>query len=407
MTPHIVNVDLLSPSALADPYPLFAELREFHPVVWSSAQGAWLILRYDDLTAALQDPRLSSDRIRPVYETKLTASQRDQRQPTYKVLQHWMVFNDPPQHTRLRKLVGHAFTPRAIKRLETRIEDLVDELLDDLEGRTEIDLINEFSYLIPAVVIAELMGVPREDIEKFKVWSDCVMTIVFGVARQPGVLDAAQNGLLELREYLIHLVEKFRRHPADNLISDLAVAVENDDQLTDDEIVATCILLLFGGHETTTNLIGNGTRALIQHPDQLQWLRDNPGRVGPAVEELLRYDGPSKLEVRRCVEGFELRGQHIGTGDRVYLIQAAANRDPATFPDPDRLDLQRNPNRHIGFGLGIHYCLGAPIARLEGRIAISRLIARYPTIATGTKAPTWHPTLVARGMSSFPVSLQG
>jgi cytochrome P450 len=407
MSTGLDDIDLLAPSAVADPYPLFAQLRESQPVVWSQAQGAWLFLRHDDLTAALRDPRLSSDRVRPIYETKLSPAQRVQRQPTYDLLQHWMVFNDPPRHTRLRELVGHAFTPRAIKRLQSRIEHLVEELLNGFRGRTEIDLISEFSHPIPAVVIAELMGVPREDIETFKAWSDCVMTIVFGVAREPGVLEAAQDGLIELRDYLANLVAGFRRRPADNLISDLAAAVQNDDRLTDDEIVATCILLLFAGHETTTNLIANGTRALIQHPDQLRWFLENPAGAGLAIEELLRYDGPSKLEVRRCAQDLEFRGLHIGAGDRVYLIQAAANRDPGVFADPDRLDLQRNPNRHIGFGFGMHYCLGAPIARLEGRIALGRLISRYPNIALGATAPTWHPTLVGRGMSSFPVSLGG
>jgi cytochrome P450 len=225
-------------------------------------------LRHDDLIECLQDPRLSSDRVRPVYDTKLSAQQRAERAPTYDLMAHWMVFNDPQQHTRLRKLVRSAFTPRAVRRLEPRVGEIVDELLDSMADRAELDLINEFSYLIPAAVIAELMGVPRSDLEMFKAWSDCVMTIVFGVAREPGVLAAAQDGLIELRDYLTALANTYRQHPAANLISDLAASVDEDDQLTVEEIVATCVLLLFGGHETTTNLIGNGTRALIQHPEQ-------------------------------------------------------------------------------------------------------------------------------------------
>ncbi|MCD2195341.1 cytochrome P450 [Actinomycetospora endophytica] len=402
-------LDLLAPDAVADPYPLLAWLREEQPVVWSDAQRAYLVLRHDDLTAALQDPRLSSDRVRPIYENKLTPEQREQRAPTYDLLEHWMVFNDPPNHTRLRKLVRAAFTPKAVRQLAPRITEIVDELLDELAAQNtaaEIDLITEFSYLIPAAVIAELMGVPRADVEKFKAWSDAVMVIVFGVAREPGVLDAAQRGLVELRDYLADLARHYREHPADNLISDLAAAVDRDDRLTLDEIVSTCVLLLFGGHETTTNLIGNGSRALIRHPEQRARFLAHPDEVGNAIEELLRYDGPSKLEVRRCVETFALRGTTIPAESQVYLLQAAANRDPEAFADPDRLDLARTDGRHVGFGHGIHYCLGAPIARLEGTIALERLHRRFPTMAEGTTEPVWHPTLVSRGMSSFPVVLE-
>ena len=402
-------IDLLAPEVVADPFPLFARLRERSPVVWSAAQRAWLVLRHDDLSECLFDERLSSDRIRPVYERKLTARQRAERAPTYALLEDWMVFTDPPRHTRLRGLVRTAFTPRAVARLEPRIVEIVDELLDELAeagaGGAEVDLIDRFCYPIPAVVIAEMMGVPRSDVEMFKAWSDCVLTIVFGVARTPERLAAAQDGLVELRDYLAALARGFREHPADNLISDLAAAAEADDRLSIDEIVATCVLLLFGGHETTTNLIGNGTRALIRHPDQRRWLAAHPQAAGGAVEELLRYDGPSKLEVRRCVADLELRGQTIPAESQVFLCQLAANRDPAAFDAPDRLELSRRPGRHVTFGLGVHYCLGAPIARLEGRIALQRLVDRFPRMGLGAD-PTWHATLVSRGMSAFPVVLE-
>ncbi|NMO88268.1 cytochrome P450 [Actinomycetospora sp. TBRC 11914] len=402
------GTDLLEPSAVADPYPLLNRLRAESPVVWAEKQRAFLVLRHDDLTAALGDPRLSSDRVRPIYEKKLTPQQREERAPTYDLLEHWMVFNDPPNHTRLRKLVRAAFTVKAVRRLEPRVVAIVDELLDGLDDRRgdEVDLITEFSYLIPAAVIAEMMGVPRADVPRFKDWSDSVMTIVFGVAREPGVLAAAQQGLVELRDYLTDLARHYREHPAPNLVSDLAAAVDDDDRLTLDEIVATCVLLLFGGHETTTNLIGNGSRALLRHPDQRSWFLEHPDQVGAAVEELLRYDGPSKLEVRRCVETHERRGVTIPAEAQVYLVQLAANRDPEAFADPDRLDLARTDGRHVTFGHGIHYCLGAPIARLEGTIALERLHRRFPTMAEGPTDPVWHPTLVSRGMSSFPVVLE-
>jgi cytochrome P450 len=405
MTAELDAVDLLTPAALADPHSLLAELREQRPVVFSSAHNAWLVARHEDLSACLQDPRLSSDRVRPIYDTKLTDEQRERRAPTYELLAHWMVFNDPPRHTRLRKLVRSTFTPRAVARLQPRIEEIVAGLLDGLAGRDEVDLIAEYSYPIPAAVIAELMGVPRSDVERFKAWSDAVMTIVFGVTKDAETLAEAQAGLVELREYLTDLARRYREQPAENLISDLATAVDEDDRLSLDEIVATCVLLLFAGHETTTNLIGNGTRALIETPGALAWLRGHPQGTAGAIEEILRYDGPSKLQVRRCVTDIELRGETIPAGAQVFLLQAAANRDPRVFPEPDRLELSRNASRHVGFGWGAHYCLGAPIARLEGKIALEALVRRFPDIGLGEGAPRWHPTLVSRGMSAFPVTM--
>lgn len=402
------GLDLLRPDRVRDPFPFFAGLREHRPVAWSATHRAWLVSRHDDLTDCLFDERLSSDRIRPVFETKLSPAQQEQRRPTYALLEDWMVFTDPPRHTRLRGLVRKAFTPRAVARLEPRIVEVVDGLLDGLAGETgEVDLIARFCYPIPAVVIAEMMGVPRADVERFKAWSDCVLTLVFGTAPDRDRQAAAQDGLIELRDYLAELVERFRRAPAENLISDLAAAVEDDDRLSTDEIVATCVLLLFGGHETTTNLIGNGTRALTGHPEALRWMLDHPDAMPGVVEELLRYDGPSKLEVRRCVADLRLRGETITEGSQVFLLQGAANRDPDAFADPDRLDPTRTAGRHLGFGLGVHYCLGAPIARLEGRIALERLLRRFPELRPGRTPESWHATLVSRGMTEFPVRLHG
>jgi cytochrome P450 len=405
MTAELSTVDLLTPEALAEPHPLLAELRERRPVAYTPAHNAWLVTRHDDLSACLADPRLSSDRVRPIYDTKLSEVQRAERAPTYDLLAHWMVFNDPPRHTRLRKLVKSTFTPRAVARLEPRIEEIVAYLLDGLDGRAEVDLIAEYSYPIPAAVIAELMGVPRSDVERFKAWSDAVMTLVFGVSKDAGTLAEAQAGLVELRDYLTDLARHYRARPAENLISELAAAADEDDRLSLEEIVATCVLLLFAGHETTTNLIGNGTRALIGHPEELAWLLAHPEGITGAVEEMLRFDGPSKLQVRRCVADIELRGETVPAGAQVFLLQAAANRDPRVFAEPDRLELSRNASRHVGFGWGLHYCLGAPIARLEGRVALDRLVRRFPGIGLGVGAPTWHPTLVSRGMSTFPVRL--
>jgi cytochrome P450 len=279
---------------------------------------------------------------------------------------------------------------------------VVDDLLDELEGRDEVDLIGGFAYPIPATIIAEMMGVPEEERPRFKDWSDCIMALVFG-ARGEDRRTRAQRGLLELCDYLHTLVARFRAHPDENLITSLIQAGDADDNLTDEEIVSTCTLLLFGGHETTTNLIGNGTRTLLEHPDELARFRAEPALLGRAVEELLRFDGPSKLEVRRVAEDMDFRGRPFREGQQVLLLQLSANRDPDVFPEPDRLDLGRHPNRHITFGFGIHYCLGAAVARLEGSVGLRRLFDRFPDLSPAGEPPVWHPLLVSRGMSRFVV----
>ena len=400
------GVDLLTPERVANPYPILAELRRERPVFYNEHYRAWFIHRHDDLLAALKDPRFSSDRIRPVFEHKLTETQRRERAPTYRILGEWMVFRDPPDHTRLRKLVSRAFTPRSIAMWRPRIIEVTNSLIADVAPLGHMDVIGDFAYPLPAVVIAEMMGVPASDRDLFKDWSDDLMVLVFGARGVAGRHERAQSGLLELSEYLGTLVRRFRAEPADNLIHALIRAQEGDDTLTDDEIVGTCILLLFGGHETTTNLIGNGLAALLAHRDQLERLRanDDGDFLRVATEEILRFDGPSKMQVRMAATDIDMGDRVIGRHDMVYLVQAAANRDPEVFADPDRFDLERNPTEHLGFGFGLHYCLGAAVARLEGSIALDALIRRLPDLRPGPEPPVWHPTLISRGMASFGVS---
>jgi cytochrome P450 len=399
-----IDDDMLTPDRVADPYPFFDELRTNDPIHWSDRYRAWFISRWDDVFTSLRDPRFSSDRVKPVFDTKLTDEQRAERKPTFDILQHWMVFNDPPDHTRLRGLVNRAFTPRAVEALRPRIDEVVTSQLELIRDRGSVDLIRDFAFPIPAVVIAEMMGVPADERDLFKDWSDSIMALVFGAAGVPGRREQAQQSLLELAAYLRELVLHFRADPGENLISDLIGAQEADDRLSDDEIVSTCVLVLFGGHETTTNLIGNGVRSLLHFPDQLERLRSEPALLASAVEELLRFDGPSKMEVRMAAAAIELRGHTIEEGDQIYFIQAAANRDPEVFEQPNALDLARSPNRHCGFGFGIHYCMGAPIARLEGSIAIDALIRALPGLRIGPDPEVWHPTLISRGMQSVTLS---
>ncbi|MDE0603541.1 MAG: cytochrome P450 [bacterium] len=400
----VIDDEVLSPERIADPHSYFSVLREHDPVHWNEKYRAWFIHRYDDVLDALRDPRFSSERIGAAYD-RLTEEQKAERQPTYDILMDWLVFRDPPDHTRLRRLVSRAFTPRAVEAWRDRITGVVDELIDGLSARDHFDLIEDFAYPIPAVVIAEMMGVPPDDRDRFKDWSDDVMILVFG-ARGVGDRRArAQQGLIELAAYLGDLVAHYRQHPADNIISNLVEASEGDDSLEDPEIVANCVLFLFGGHETTTNLIGNGIRVLLNHPDQLQKLRDDLSLIKPAIEEILRFDGPSKMEVRTLADQVEMGGKTLPAGDMVYLVQHAANRDPEIFDQPDRFDIARDPNNHIGFGFGLHFCLGASVARLEGTIALEALVRRLPNLQLGPEPEVWVPTMLSRGLEHLPVSL--
>ena len=400
----MVDDEVLSPERIADPHSYFSVLREHDPVHWNDKYRAWFIHRYDDVLDALRDPRFSSERIGAAYD-RLTEEQKAERQSTYDILMDWLVFRDPPDHTRLRRLVSRAFTPRAVEAWRDRITGVVNELIDGLSGRNHFDLIEDFAYPIPAVVIAEMMGVPPDDRDRFKDWSDDVMILVFGARGVGDRRDRAQQGLVELAAYLGDLVAHYRQHPADNIISNLVEASEGDDSLEDPEIVANCVLFLFGGHETTTNLIGNGIRVLLNHPNQLQRLRDDLSLIKPAVEELLRFDGPSKMEVRTLADQVEMGGKPLSAGDMVYLVQHAANRDPEAFDQPDQFDIARNPNNHIGFGFGLHFCLGASVARLEGTIALEALVRRLPNLGLGPEPEVWVPTMLSRGLEHLPVSL--
>jgi cytochrome P450 len=396
------SVDLLGAKAIADPYSFFGALREHDPVHWNADHRSWVITRYDDVAAGFLDRRLSSNRVDPVYDQKLSDGQRTARAPTYGVLSDWMVFKDPPDHTRLRNLVKLAFTPRAVRALAPRIEEIVDEVLD-LPPRGTVDVVRDIAFPIPAMVIAEMLGVPVEDRHLFRDWSNAASTVIFEAARDDADRRRAQEGLVALSEYLQDLVDRYRMRPADNLISALVRARGEDDTLSEREIVNTCLLLLFGGHETTTNLIANSVLALIRDPTSRRELLEDSSLVAEAVEELNRFDGPAKMVVRRAAEDLELRGRHIAAGDRVLLVTCAANRDPRRFHDADRLDLRRAENRHVAFGFGIHYCLGAPLARLEVQTALPRVLARLTDPAIEADRLEWLPLLLTRALSSLPV----
>ncbi|GLZ49811.1 cytochrome P450 hydroxylase [Actinomycetospora sp. NBRC 106375] len=399
------NADLLGDEAVADPYPLLAALREHDPVHWSAKYRSWFVTRYDDVAAALRDERFSSDRITPYRRAKLDGPDADPGvRAAFGVLEGWMVFKDQPDHKRLRRLLSRAFTPRAVTRMTATVEDIAAELLDGIVGRGtgDVDLIGDYAYPLTASVIADMLGVPREDREQFKDWSDQITGLVFG-----GMGDATRHavgaeGMADLTAYLADLVRAHERDPADDLISAMISARDDRDALSHDEVIATGVLLLFAGHETTTNLIGSGLLALLAHPAQRRLLDARPDLVAGAVEEALRFDGPAKTVARVMGDDVELRGRRLRRGERVFLCPSSANRDPEVFDAPDTFDVTRERSGQLGFGLGMHFCLGAPLARLEASIAIPRALARLPELRLTDEPLSWHPVLLSRGMQRFP-----
>lgn len=398
-------MDLLSPELVADPHPWFHEIRRRDPVHWNEHHRAWLLTRYDDVSAGFRDPSFSSERVADFAAEADAPPGERPAGPSARVLSSWMVFRDAPDHTRLRRLVQNAFTPRVVEKLGPRIQQIVHELLDQLAPQGAADFVRGFAFPLPAIVIAEMLGVPARDRELFKGWSEDIKGLVFG-SPDPARQARAREGFLELEGYFKSLLARFRRLPEDNLLSVLAAAEDQGDLLSSDEVVGTCILLLFGGHETTTNLLSTGLLALARHPEQRAKLVADPSLCPSAVEEFLRYDGPLKLMVRWARADRDLRGRRIRSGDRVFLVQSAANRDPEQFPDPDRLDIARPDNHHIAFGYGIHYCLGAPLARLEARIAFTTLLSRFPRLRVETEHLRWQPTVLGRGLQRLAVTLR-
>jgi cytochrome P450 len=413
-----VITDLLAPEAVADPHAVYRELREHSPVIWLPEHRAWFVGTYEGVAAAFRDQRLSSDRLTPL-EARLSPEKRAVLGDTFDLLRGWMVFHDPPHHERLKAPVRRAFTPKAVESLRPFVERVVDECLDQVEQRLRdgerVDLVEHLAFPLPAIVIAELLGVPASDRDDFKHWSNELAAIVFGASSDPRQAERAAAGSAQFGEYFTALVAHYERHPADNLISALVAARElADPPLSSTELVGACTLLLFGGHETTTSLIGNATLSLLQHPQERAWLRDrseDPAVVATALEELHRFDGSSKVMVRIAGETFDLESAGassvtIEAGRTVFLGIASANRDPAMFDAPDRLDLQRSTAiKHLGFGVGLHFCLGAPLARLESQVAVGRFVARLPQVelAIDPGDLRWGSTILGRGLSALPV----
>ncbi|WP_020120028.1 cytochrome P450 [Streptomyces canus] len=382
---------------LDHPYDVYRRLRDtapVHRIAGPDGTPAWIVTRYDDVRAALADPRLSLDK-------------RHATAGTYKgfslppALDANLLNMDPPDHTRIRRLVGRAFTPRRIERLRGPIRNTADRLLDALGDDGTTDLIASYAAPLPITVICDLLGIPDEHRLDFRVWTDTL--VAPDPAAGPG---AAKEAVVAMLGYFTRLLADKRRDPADDLLSDLIAVRDEGDRLSEDELMSLAFLILFAGYENTVQLIGNAALALFQHPEQLTALREDPSLLPAAVEEFLRYEGPALLAIRRFpVEDVTLGGVTIPAGETVWVSPSAANRDPARFPDPDRLDLDRpDASGHLSLGHGIHYCLGAPLARAETEIALAALLERFPDLALADPAPRWRASLRARGLLALRVS---
>jgi cytochrome P450 len=367
-----------------NPYPLYALLRET-PVA-PLADGFYAVSSYASISALLHDPRMSKDPRKS--DVPLSGAQRIEPRP--------FLFLDPPEHDRLRRLVMRQFTPARVNAMHERIIALVDDLLDARAGQERIDVVDDFAYPLPVTVICELLGVPREDEARFHEWAD---TLAHSVDPDPGQETAAGAMLAaqQLAGYMRGLIEARREHPADDLLSGLAVGDDPVGRMDDADLVITMILLLIAGHETTVNLIANGALTLLRYPDELARLRDDPGRMPFAIEELLRYEPPVQFVTRFALADIEIAGATIPKGSGIRLITAAGNRDPRRFHDPDRFDPDRPDNEHLGFGGGIHYCVGAPLARMEGQIALKELTRRLVNPRLVEDPPEYRPNAVLRG----------
>ena len=387
------------PEIIADPYPLFDQLRAEAPIHWSPAFNSWLITTHADVVSSSRDLRLSAARA-SYFMSQLPEPVREAVLPLERQMSTFLAFTDPPDHTRIRGLVNKAFEP---KRMLPRVQEIVDSLLDEVQDDGRMDLISDFAVPLPAIVIAEVVGMPPEDRLRFKRWGDDVAGFVGGSSIPDRAL-AAQRSLLEMNDYIDGMVALRRLEPRDDFLSAL-IAGREEGKIVNEELVSLISTFLVAGHETTTNLIGNGMLALLRHPDQMRKLKTDPSLIASAVEELLRFDSPLQRTDRVAAEEMEIGGNLIGKGQFVKLMLGAANRDPAQFPQPHRLDIARQNNRHVAFGYGIHFCVGAPLARIEGQLAINSILRRLPKLRLEADAALeYSPNLGLRALKSLPVS---
>jgi cytochrome P450 len=400
---------LLTPEVHDNPYPFYHRLLDESPIHWDEAagiEGGWVLSRQADVAAALKDSRFSAVRLLAESTEWVPDEMLDAARQVFRAMPHQLLFLDPPDHTRIRGLMSRAFTPRLVEALRPRMQAIADELLDAVVDSGHMEVINDFSYPLPAIVIAELLGVPPEDRAQFTKWSSDFGGFLDSSNLSFEQVLAALQGVSDFMDYFRALIAVRRTQPRDDLLQAMIVAREQNDKLSEDELLANLVLVLAAGHGTTTHLIGNGLLALLGHPDQLRALAQDPSLIATGVPELLRYDSPVQLTGRRATADLEIGGQPIKAGQHVTVVLGAANRDPAAFPDPDRLDVARPEGRILSFGQGVHFCLGAPLARIEAGIALNAALRRLPNLCLDADPATltWEPSIVFRGLNALPVA---
>lgn len=403
MVEKVSDFDIFNPETRANPQAAYAQMREIEPVyrVFGPRTGnpIWFITGYEEAVSALKNQAFGKDLwtgLKPDVYSRYGSP--PDPQDMYAVVNRHLLNVDPPDHTRLRGLVHKAFTPRMVENLKPRIEQIAEDLLDKMQDSSEGDLISDYAFPIPITVIAEMLGVPVEDRDRFREWTQA---LVF-----EGDADRSDTAVMEFVGYMNAMIDERQAGKKDDILSALVHAEDDGETLDRLELLSMIFLLLVAGHETTVNLIGNGMLALLQHPDQHQKLKDDPGLIRPAVEEMLRYNGPVETSTNRfAFEDVEIGGRTIRTGDVVLVSLVGANRDPAEFDNPDKFDITREPNRHIAFGGGIHYCVGAPLARMEGTIAVNALLKRLPNLQLNADAASleWNSSILLHGMKAMPV----
>ena len=393
-----------APDFLRDPFPMLRRMREDEPVHWSPRLKAWVLTRYDDIKAVCLDREVSSDRLRPYFAT-LPGAEAARIGQIIRYLTHWMVFRDPPEHTRLRRLTSKVFNLQSMNAMRPAAEELVHWLLDNIAKREEIDFVADFAGPLPALVIMAMLGVPRGELAKVKRMSDDMALFIGSSRMSQDKYEIAECATHEMAAFFLELIHDRKKAAQKDLLSQLVHLEDDGDRLSEDELVATCILLLFAGHETTTNHIANGLLALLRFPKELDLLKGNPELAPRAIEELLRYDGPSGAQVRVVKVEQELRGKTLKPGDRVFIMLNAANRDPEAYEQPDRLHLARGGPAHLTFGFGMHICLGFPLARMEGQVALPAVVRHWRKVALAVPEERleWLNSMVFRGMTAMPL----
>jgi cytochrome P450 len=397
--PTLSLYHLLDPEVLANPYPLYHRLQTEDPVHWDPFLHSWVVTRYSDVLSILH--MFSAD-CAPKPEV-MAAAGMSEMSPIAKVLMNQFLFMDPPRHTQLRGLVAHTFSPHRVENLRSHIRDLVNNLLDAVESQGRMEVMANLANPLPTIVSAEFLGLPVSDHEQLKAWSTDFAEILGNFQHNTDRASRMLRSLGEVESYLRAAIREQQRQDSDGLVNVLATAEVDGVRLTEEEVIANSILLMVGAQETTPNLIGCGIMSLLRNPGQLERLRSDFSLISPAVEELLRYESPSQHTTRLSTEDTELGGKEIRKRQAMIVVMGAANRDPERFPEPDRLDITRDDNKHLAFGAASHYCFGAPLARIEGQIAIETVLRRFPNLALEPEPLAWRYNAGLRGLEALPV----